>query len=137
MKAARDKLKVSKKRKGRLLSESEESDTEETEKPEEDMDDGSNNADEGEKNLTLKKLKNPRKIWTMVPTMQMRVRRIMTAKKMRLSNLRKRSKSCLTRRGSCEETSMTLKLNSRMRRTGARMFLTMKMRRVWTGSRWR
>merc|ERR1719195_2031315 len=49
MKAARDKLKVSKKRKGRLLSDSEESDTEETEKPEEDMDDGSNNADEGEK----------------------------------------------------------------------------------------
>ena len=45
----RDQLKVSKKRKGRLLSDSEESDTEETEKPEEDMDDGSNNADEGEK----------------------------------------------------------------------------------------
>ena len=45
----RDQLKVSKKRKGRLLSDSEESDTEETEKPDEDMDDGSNNADEGEK----------------------------------------------------------------------------------------
>ena len=44
-----DQLKVSKKRKGRLLSDSEESDTEETVKPEEDMDDGSNNADEGEK----------------------------------------------------------------------------------------
>merc|ERR1719195_2356509 len=49
MKAARDQLKVSKKRKGRLLSDSEESDTEETEKPEEDMDNGSNKADEGER----------------------------------------------------------------------------------------
>ena len=41
----RDQLKVSKKTKGRLLSASEVSDTEETE----DMDDGSNNADDGEK----------------------------------------------------------------------------------------